>query len=103
MGLFHIFSGIFGGLKYLHEWSPPIIHRDLKPDNILISTDGQVKIADFGLFKVAGSGGGSTLRRGGTSGKLIKGTPEYLPPEVFDFDEAAAVGVIDYSTAGDIW
>ena len=33
----------------------------------------------------------------------MKGTTEYLPPEVYDYDEAAAVGPIDYSTAGDMW
>ncbi|OXU22572.1 hypothetical protein TSAR_015507 [Trichomalopsis sarcophagae] len=41
------------GLDYLHfNW---ILHRDLKPNNLLISSDGIVKIGDFGLAKFYGS------------------------------------------------
>mmetsp|Transcript_6777 Transcript_6777/g.9868 ORF Transcript_6777/g.9868 Transcript_6777/m.9868 type:complete len:330 (-) Transcript_6777:1314-2303(-) len=37
------------GLNYIHSHS--IMHRDLKPDNILITAQGQIKIADFGLSR----------------------------------------------------
>ena len=38
------------GMKYIHY--KKIIYRDLKPTNILIATDGTIKIADFGVAKL---------------------------------------------------
>ena len=43
-------SQLLCGLDFLH--SNLVVHRDLKPDNILISSRGEVKIADFGLARM---------------------------------------------------
>ncbi|XP_078485821.1 uncharacterized protein LOC100175205 [Ciona intestinalis] len=45
-----IMRQMLGGLDFLH--SMRVVHRDMKPQNILITTTGQVKIADFGLARI---------------------------------------------------
>mmetsp|Transcript_46136 Transcript_46136/g.103694 ORF Transcript_46136/g.103694 Transcript_46136/m.103694 type:complete len:391 (+) Transcript_46136:102-1274(+) len=60
------------GLEYLHDKG--ICHRDLKPENVLLDSEGHVRLTDFGLAKMG-------LRTALTS--TMCGTPEYLPPEVF--------------------
>jgi serine/threonine-protein kinase len=52
-----------------------IIHRDIKPDNIMLTEDGQVKIADFGLAKNVSETTGLTK-----TGQVM-GTPQYMSPE----------------------
>ncbi len=53
-----------------------IIHRDIKPENIMLARNGEVKVADFGLARVAG---GQQLNL--TQVGMTMGTPLYMSPE----------------------
>jgi serine/threonine-protein kinase len=60
-------------LHYAH--GEGIVHRDIKPSNILIDTIGRVKVADFGIAKMAGQSTELTV-----AGSVM-GSPQYLSPE----------------------
>lgn len=66
-----IVKGICDGLAHAH--SNGIVHRDIKPGNILLTTNVEPKIADFGLAHAADS----------DQPGLVMGTPGYTAPEVF--------------------
>lgn len=69
----HLFKQIIEGLKYIHSKS--ILHRDIKLDNILLTSEGDVKICDFGVSKLVKAGEIMTEQCG---------TPAYIAPEVFE-------------------
>ena len=59
-----------------------VVHRDLKPENVIRTTDGSIKVLDFGLARLSAGGPGeapATTRL--TEPGSMLGTPGYMPPE----------------------
>jgi len=76
----HLISEILRGLDYIHQQCDAkgrnleIVHRDISPQNILLSTEGRIKIADFGIAH-------ARSRSHETSTGVIKGKFSYMSPE----------------------
>ena len=82
-----ILKDIISATYYLHHMTPPIIHRDIKPENILINSQMQAKLIDFGWSNY--------LNRMNMKRTTMCGTPVYLAPEL--------VNNIGHDHRVDIW
>jgi predicted Ser/Thr protein kinase len=74
----NIVPQICSALQYAHDNG--VVHRDIKPENILLTKSGDVRIADFGLAKLAGMDDHAPL----TGTWQVMGTPHYMAPEQFE-------------------
>ncbi|KAI3463446.1 hypothetical protein Pfo_020109 [Paulownia fortunei] len=81
------------GLEYLHEHcNPPVIHRDLKSSNILLDSNFNAKISDFGLAITGGNSNKTNIKLSGTLGCVA---PEYLlDGKLTDKSDVYAFGVV---------
>ncbi len=97
--LYSVFSQLCEALDHAHAQG--ILHRDVKPDNVLVASDGTVKLFDFGLARAADQGFGEY--------SLLLGTPHYMAPEqltggaITDATDIYALGVLLYRlVAGEV-
>jgi serine/threonine protein kinase len=71
-----VLEGLLAGLAHAEQHG--IVHRDLKPENLMVTSDGRVKIADFGIAKAT-----TRMQTGAflTATGTTVGTPTYMAPE----------------------
>ncbi|PJN27110.1 serine/threonine protein kinase [Kitasatospora sp. CB02891] len=74
-----------------------LVHRDVKPENVLITDNGLVKVADFGLVRIMGAADSSTTAA--TEAGQLLGTVSYLAPEQIS-QNAPADQRVDVYAAG---
>jgi serine/threonine-protein kinase len=101
-----VISDVLSGLHYSHELRDfdgtplNVVHRDMSPHNVFVTFDGQVKLLDFGIAKLAGS-------HVETETGVIKGKIRYMSPEQItgeNVDSRAdlfAVGVMLWEAAAE--
>jgi len=90
-----VIDALAAALEYAHQFT---VHRDIKPENIMVSSDGVVKLMDFGISKLM-----ADTRM--TAASVVMGTPFYMSPEQLknsrDVDARAdiySVGVVLYES-----
>ena len=81
-----ILTQVIDTIEYLHNLHPPVMYKHIKPDNILVDSDGNVKMTDFCWANAISEE---------DSGGLGSSTLEYLAPEMF--------GKPDFGISIDIW
>ncbi|MEO9006525.1 MAG: serine/threonine-protein kinase [Candidatus Dormibacter sp.] len=72
---FAVMHGLLQALDHAHQHG--IVHRDVKPENVMLSFEGDVKVADFGIARLTDDSPTSNATKTGTT----VGTPQYMSPE----------------------
>ena len=91
-----VLEGLLSGLA--HAESRGIAHRDLKPENLMVTDQGTVKIADFGIARAYNQAASARL----TATGMTLGTPTYMAPEqalgreVGPFTDLYSTGIVAY-------
>ncbi|XP_050268458.1 probable L-type lectin-domain containing receptor kinase S.5 isoform X3 [Quercus robur] len=72
---YKILTGLASALLYLHEeCGDPVVHRDIKPNNVMLDSDFNAHLGDFGLARI--------LQNDASVTTMLAGTPGYLAPEM---------------------
>src|SRR6201997_40345 len=80
-----------GALETAHQAG--VLHRDLKPENVLLTTYGEPQLCDFGFARIAG---------GNESANILRGSPSYTAPELFQ-SRGASVASDIYGLAATVF
>jgi eukaryotic-like serine/threonine-protein kinase len=94
-----LFQAVCSAVEYAHQLR--IVHRDLKPANILVTSEGAVKLLDFGIAKLLQTGASEPASPETQQGLYLM-TPEYASPEQFKAEpitastDVYALGIILY-------
>jgi serine/threonine protein kinase len=78
----YFFNQILEGLSYAHQRG--IVHRDIKPSNIIITTDADAKILDFGIAKILKEGKAGMTKTGARLGTVLYMSPEQVKGQGID-------------------
>jgi eukaryotic-like serine/threonine-protein kinase len=84
-------------LQYAHDHG--VVHRDVKPENLLLTTDGNTLVADFGIAQALEGEASSAVLRRLTETGFVVGTPQYMSPEQASGDRALDARTDMYSLA----
>lgn len=91
--IIRILSQMAAGVQAIHDAG--IVHRDLKPENILLTSEGNVKIADFGIAR--NRHGPKLTEHGGVVGTIDYVAPEYMLRSQVDWrSDIYAIGILAY-------
>lgn len=74
-----IIKEVCDGLEKLHSQNPPLIHRDIKPGNVMLRSDGSVKLIDFDTVR--------SYKDTKNQDTVLLGTKEYASPEHYGYGQ----------------